>query len=80
MTTDSLVNDVISVITSVLVIPADTIRLTHNVVDDLQLDSLDVVDLVLHLEDRFDIVISDESFESWETVQDIVNTVSSKLP
>jgi len=80
MTTDSLVNEVISVITSVLVIPADTIRLTHNVVDDLQLDSLDVVDLVLHLEDRFDIVISDESFESWETVQDIVNTVSSKLP
>lgn len=43
-----------------------------NLVDDLGADSLDVVDLVMTLEDEFDMEIPDEDIENVRTVGDIV--------
>ncbi|WP_407267990.1 acyl carrier protein [Radiobacillus sp. PE A8.2] len=45
--------------------------------DDLEADSLDVVELVMELEDEFDMEISDEEAEKIETVGDAVNYISS---
>ena len=46
-------------------------------VDDLGADSLDRVELVMALEEAFDIEIPDEDAEKINTVQDAVNYISS---
>ena len=51
---------------------AETITLESSLVDDLGADSLDVVDLVMTLEDEFDMEIPDEDIENVRTVGDIV--------
>jgi acyl carrier protein len=47
---------------------------------DLDLDSLDTVELSLGLEERFGIEIPDEDLEDLVTVQDAVRLIESKLP
>jgi acyl carrier protein len=42
-----------------------------SILDDLGADSLDVVELVLSLEDTFDIEVSDEEVEGMRTIGDI---------
>ncbi len=46
--------------------------------DDLGADSLDVVELVMELEDEFDMEISDEDAEKIETVGDVVEYIKSQ--
>ncbi|AIF66344.1 MULTISPECIES: acyl carrier protein [Terribacillus] len=46
--------------------------------EDLDADSLDVVELVMELEDQFDMEISDEDAEKIATVGDAVNYINSK--
>ncbi|MBN2983550.1 MULTISPECIES: acyl carrier protein [Cohnella] len=45
--------------------------------DDLGADSLDVVELVMELEDEFDLEISDEDAEKITTVGEVVNYIKS---
>lgn len=45
--------------------------------DDLEADSLDVVELVMELEDEFDMEIADEEAEKLNTVGDAVNYINS---
>ena len=49
---------------------------TANFVDDLGADSLDLVELVMTMEEEFDVDISDEDAERLVTVQDAINFVS----
>lgn len=53
------------------------ITLESNFKEDLDADSLDVVELVMELEDEFDIEISDEDAEKIATVGDVVNYIGS---
>ncbi|SFE39712.1 acyl carrier protein [Alteribacillus iranensis] len=46
--------------------------------DDLGADSLDVVELVMELEDEFDLEISDEEAEKISTVADVVNYIEAQ--
>lgn len=46
--------------------------------EDLEADSLDVVELVMELEDEFDMEISDEEAEKINTVGDAVNYINSQ--
>ncbi|WP_373895988.1 acyl carrier protein [Virgibacillus sp. CBA3643] len=45
--------------------------------DDLEADSLDVVELVMEFEDEFDMEIADEEAEKINTVGDAVNYINS---
>ena len=53
-------------------IDAGTIRPESDVVKDLGADSLDVVELLMTLEDEYNITLPDEEVEKLKTVQDIV--------
>ncbi len=55
----------------------DKISPETNLVDDLGADSLDVVDLIMSLEDEFEIEIPDEEIENIRTVGELVKYIES---
>lgn len=54
-------------------IDADEISENTDVINDLGADSLDIVDLVMSLEDEFDMEIPDEDIEKMRTVGDLAH-------
>ncbi|QGH34502.1 acyl carrier protein [Gracilibacillus salitolerans] len=55
----------------------DKVTLEASFKDDLEADSLDVVELVMELEDEFDMEIADEDAEKIATVGDAVTYIDS---
>lgn len=66
---------VIEIIADKLGIEKETITPEAHVIDDLGADSLDVVEMVMALEEAFDIEIPDEDAEKIRTVQDIFDYI-----
>lgn len=59
-------------------VKADDITEASNIQGDLGADSLDVVDLVMALEDEFDVEIPEDQVENIKTVGDIVKFIEDK--
>ncbi len=59
-------------------VKADDITEASNIQDDLGADSLDVVDLVMALEDEFEVEIPEDQVENIKTVGDIVKFIEDK--
>jgi len=55
------------------------ITLESNLVDELNADSLDIVELIMDLEQEFDISIPDEDLPKVATVQDIVSYIEGQI-
>lgn len=47
--------------------------------EELDADSLDLVELVMALEEEFEIEISDEEIEKIKSVNDVVNYINTRL-
>lgn len=75
--------DVLERITKIVVdrlgVEESAVTLEASFKDDLGADSLDVVELVMELEDEFDMEISDDEAEKISTVGDAVNYIKSQL-
>ncbi len=52
------------------------VTLATSFVNDLEADSLDIVELVMELEDAFDVSIPDEDAEKMQTVGDAVKYIN----
>ena len=63
----------------VLQVPADKLTKEARFADDLDADSLDLVELVMALEESFDVTIDENELEDIETVGQAFDLVSSKL-
>jgi len=70
--------DVKKTIAEELEVEESQITMESVIVDDLGADSLDVVELIMRLEEKFDIEIPDEEAEKIQTVGDAVNFIVSK--
>ena len=46
--------------------------------EDLHFDEIDLIKLQYALEEEFIIEISDEEIKAWETVEDVIKTVTKK--
>ena len=51
----------------------DSITANTNIAEDLGADSLDVVDILMSIEDEFEIEVPDEEIENIRTVGELVN-------
>ncbi len=63
----------------VLSVEADQVTLEATFADDLDSDSLDLVELVMALEEEFDVTIDEEELEDIETVGQAFDLVTAKL-
>ncbi len=63
----------------VLSVSEDQVVLDAKFGDDLDADSLDLVELVMALEEEFDIAVPEEDLEGVTTVQNAYDLVVSKL-
>src|SRR3546814_3339079 len=64
----------------VLSVEADKVTPEASFADDLDADSLDLAELVMALEDEFDITVEEDELEGITTVQHALDLVSGKLP
>jgi len=72
-----MINEIIEIIAEQLVIEADTIKPESNIIDDLKADSLAIVEMLMAIEEKFDVSVPDEDVPTLKTVQDIANYVES---
>ena len=67
------------IVTEQLSVEASNVTAQANFANDLGADSLDTVELVMALEEEFDIEIPDEAAEKITTVQETVDYISNKV-
>ncbi|MEG0774039.1 acyl carrier protein [Clostridium sp.] len=67
------------VVADQLSMEVDEIKLDSNFSDDLGVDSLEIFEIVMSLEEEFEIEIPNEDIENIKTIQEIVNYVKSKI-
>ena len=77
MSNEELLNSIKQMIVDQLGVDEDTITEDSSFVDDLNADSLDMVELVMAMEQEFDIEIPDDVAEKVVTVKDAVEYIQS---
>lgn len=78
MSNDEIFSKVKAIVAEQLSVEADQVTPEANFQNDLNADSLDVVEMVMALEEAFDVEIPDEAAEEIKTVQDAVNYIVGK--
>ncbi|KFZ27000.1 MAG: Acyl carrier protein [Candidatus Izimaplasma bacterium HR2] len=66
------------IIVDELGVEASEVTLAASISDDLGADSLDAVELIMAIEDEFEIKVSDEAAQAFETVQQIVSFIEGE--
>ena len=61
-----------------LKVPEDAITMDTDMITDLEADSLDAVEVIMAIEDEYDLNIPDESAEKLRTLRDIVNYIEAR--
>jgi len=79
MTAVDMKKRIVEIIATQLGIDQADITPQANVVDDLGADSLDVVELIMALEEEFNLEIPDDEAEKIKNVQDIFTYMESAL-
>ncbi len=64
-----------NIISEQFAIPEDDITADTVLLEDLDADSLDLIDLAMSLEDCFEVEVPDEELENFKTVGDIVKYI-----
>tara|TARA_B100001173_G_scaffold255965_1_gene227929 strand:- start:361 stop:609 length:249 start_codon:yes stop_codon:yes gene_type:complete len=74
---DSIDSRVMQIVSEQLGVNAQDVTMTSSFVDDLGADSLDTVELVMALEEEFNVEIPDEEAEKITTIQQAVDFINS---
>ena len=72
----ALEQEVIDIVVEQLGVDKEDVTLSKSFVEDLNADSLDLTELIMTLEERFDCEITEEEAEKLKTVGDVVNYVN----
>lgn len=75
-------SDVTSKVTKIIVdqlgVSADEVKPEAKFVDDLGADSLDLTELIMAMEEEFDIEITDDDAQKIQKVQDAIDYIEAK--
>lgn len=78
MENDEIFEKVKKIIIEQLSVAEDAVTKEASFIDDLGADSLDVVELIMALEEEFDMEIPDADAEKIATVNDVVEYIKNK--
>lgn len=70
-------DDVKAVVVEQLRVDGDSVKMESKIIEDLGADSLDVVELIMALEEKFDIEIPDGDAEKLIKIEDVVNYIDN---
>jgi acyl carrier protein len=76
VTDQEILSGLAEIIDEIAGVPADEVTPDKNFVDDLDIDSLSMVEIAVAAQDKFGVEIPDEQLKDLKTVQDVVNFVS----
>ena len=79
MEKEELLNKIKNIVADKLSISEDQITEEASFIDDLGADSLDQVELIMAMEEEFDVSISDEDAEKIATVKDAIDYIGKAL-
>lgn len=75
----AIYNEVAALLESLFEVDPQDIRPDARLYDDLELDSIDAIDMVVHLQKKVGKRIKPEEFKAVRTVQDVVDAVERLL-
>ena len=76
MTEAEILSGLGEIIDEVAGVPADQVTPEKTFVDDLDIDSLSMVEIAVAAQDKFGVEIPDDQLKDLTTVQDVVNFVA----
>ncbi len=79
MDTQNITERVMKVVSEQLGIEQEKLTLETSFINDLGSDSLDLVELVMELEEEFQITIPEEATEDAQTIGDVVRQIEKEL-
>jgi acyl carrier protein len=76
MTEQEILAGLSEIIEEIAGVPADEVTPSKSFVDDLDIDSLSMVEIAVEAQDRFGVEIPDDQLKDLVTVQDVVNYIT----
>lgn len=70
-------NKIVEIIVDQLGVENEGITMETSLMEDLEADSLDAVEIIMSLEDEFDMEIPDTAAENFKSIGDIVRYIES---
>jgi acyl carrier protein len=77
MTQAEILEGLAEIIDEIAGVPADEVTPDKTFVDDLDIDSLSMVEIAVAAQDKFGVEIPDDQLKDLKTVQDVINYVAS---
>jgi acyl carrier protein len=75
MTEQEIIGGLGEIIEEIAGVPADEVTPSKSFVDDLDIDSLSMVEIAVAAQDKFGVEIPDDQLKDLTTVQDVVNYI-----
>ena len=75
-TQQEILSGLADIVNEVAGVPVDDVQLDKSFVDDLDIDSLSMVEVVVACEEKFDVKIPDEEVKNLKTVGDAVSFIT----
>ena len=79
MSSEEIFEKIKKIIVEQLQVNEETVTLEASFIDDLGADSLDLVELIMALEEEFNIEIPDSDAEKVVSVEDVVNYIKENV-
>ncbi len=74
-TEQEVLSGLAEIVNEIVGIPADDVQLDKTFVDDLDIDSLSMVEVAVAAQDKFGVEIPDDQLKNLKTVRDAVNYI-----
>jgi acyl carrier protein len=79
MSKDEILARVSEVLVEIFEVEPDQIQAKTHLIDDLDLDSIDLIDLVVRLEEETSLDLAEDELRKLRVIQDVVDLVYRKL-